>query len=229
MVYVRGLLRMSFREMRGYLRDLSPSLTPRSLLSISYFGPITSFICLDESNATALSEALTQIGGRVDRSFCSWLPLRRDQHDDAAAKQRTEDAFCHRIAGEITSSPNLLLATFLQRHLAPHLSPTISALVWGGQHGPTVTTPVYPGAGNPETGPRQPTPPAHTTRPHPTPPPAPPTVSPPAHAPPTTATVAPVEPAVTLATATEDRSPNAARAASTPAPTESGVVAGGTA
>ena len=46
-VYVRGLLRMPFREMRGFLRDLSPSLTPRSLLSISYFGPITSFICLN--------------------------------------------------------------------------------------------------------------------------------------------------------------------------------------
>ena len=63
-VYVRGLLRMPFREMSGYLRDLSPALTPRSILSTAYFGPITSFICLTESTASLLTGTLTDIGRR---------------------------------------------------------------------------------------------------------------------------------------------------------------------
>ena len=142
-VYVRGLLRMSFREMRGYLQDLSPQLTSRSIVSISYFGPLTSFICCDEPTAVTLSEALTAVGGRVDPLFRPWLPLRRDQQDDTTAKQLAEEAFCRRIAGEIIASPNLLLATFLQRHLAPHLAQSISAFVRSGPHvrRPTARTP----------------------------------------------------------------------------------------
>ena len=234
-VYVRGLLRMSFREMRGYLRDLSPVLTPRSLLSISYFGPITSFICLDATTATALSDTLTQIGGRVDHSFCPWMPLRRDQQDDDTAKQRAEDVFCHRIAGEITSSPNLLLTTFLQRQLAPHLAPTISALVRGSQTKPTAATPPPPGANIPGVGPRRSPTPTHTSATHPPPssvplaPPAPPTVSPPQHTSLRTATAAGAVCPAPAGDASPDSSPNAAHAASTSAPAEHGVVAEGTA
>ena len=142
-VYVRGLLRMSFREMRGYLQDLSPQLSSRSIVSISYFGPLTSFICSDEPTAATLIAALTAAGGRVDPLFRPWLPLRRDQQDDAHAKQLAEEAFCRRVASEIIASPNLLLATFLQRHLAPHLAQSISSFVRSGplSHRPAARTP----------------------------------------------------------------------------------------
>ena len=155
-IYVRGLLRMPFREMRGYLHDLSPRLSNKSILSISYFGPLTSFICIDEPTAATLCEHLTAAGGRVDREFRPWLPLRRDQQDDTEAQQRAVETFCRRIAGEIVSSPNLLLATFLQRHLAPHLAPAISALVRGSPSGLRVspqTTPPAPVATTPCPGP----------------------------------------------------------------------------
>ena len=140
-VYARGLLRMPFRELRGYLRELSAALTPRSIPSISFFGPITSFTCVDAATASELTAVLTAAGGRVDPNFCPWAPLRRDQQDDAGAKQRAEIAFCKRIAAEITSTPNLMLATFLQRHLAPHLAPAISALVRDSLPGPARPTP----------------------------------------------------------------------------------------
>ena len=76
-VYVRGLLRMLFREMRGYLRDLSSTLTPRSILSISYFGTITSFICIIESTVSVRTYTLTDIGGRVDSDFHRGCPFVR--------------------------------------------------------------------------------------------------------------------------------------------------------
>ena len=76
---------MPFREMRGYLRDLSPSLTPCSILSISYFGRITSFICLTEPTASVVIDTLTDIGGRVDTDFQPWILLLKDKLKDAAA------------------------------------------------------------------------------------------------------------------------------------------------
>ena len=143
-VYVRGLLRMPFREMRGYLHELSPLLMPRAILSISYLGPITAFTCVDEAIASTLVKVITEAGGRVDPAFCPWLPLRRDAQDDAEAKRRAEEAFCRRIAGEITTTPNLLLATFLQRVVAPHLAPRIHALVRGSSAGIARTAPQVP-------------------------------------------------------------------------------------
>ena len=130
-IYVRGLLRMPFREMRGYLHDMSSHLSHRTILSISYFGPITSFICIIEFTAAILSELLTSAGGRIDPHFRPWLPLCRDLQDDDAAKQFAVDTFCRRIAGEIISSPNLVLATFLERNMAPQFASTISTLVRG--------------------------------------------------------------------------------------------------
>ena len=228
-VYVRGLLRMPFREMRGYLRDLSPTLSPRSLLSISYFGPITSFICIDESIASVLSDALTCIGGRVDHHFRPWLPLCRDQHDDDAAKLRAEEAFCHCVAGEIVSSPNLLLATFLQRQLAPHLAPTISAIVRGAQHHPTQTSPPPPPTVPAREGPRSSPPPVPSTAPHTSPNTAPPSAAPPVHIPPHTVTAALALSPIAPNDAALDSPIRAAKAASTSAPAESGALAEGTA
>ena len=132
-------------------------------------------------------------------------------------------------ASRALSTPYFLLATFLQRHLAPHLAPTISALVRAGQHGPTAATPTPPGAGNPGTGPRRPTSPVQTPQTHPTAPPTPPSASPPADATPNTGTVVFVELAAPYTTAHRDSAPNAALAASTSAPAELGAVAGGTA
>ena len=200
-VYVRGLLRMPFREMRGYLHELSPLLVPRAILSISYLGPITAFTCVDEATANTLIKVITEAGGRVDPAFCPWQPLRRDAQDDVEAKRRAEEAFCRRIAGEITTTPNLLLATFLQRVVAPHLAPRIQALVRGSSAGPAHTAPQVP----------RPTRPVSDS--HPTHPVATPTTLPPAASAPVSAT----------------QPTPAAPAVSTSAPAATGVVAEGTA
>ena len=59
-----GLLRIPLRELRGYLRELFAALTRRSICSISVFGPITSFTCIDVATTTSLIAVLTEAGGR---------------------------------------------------------------------------------------------------------------------------------------------------------------------
>ena len=134
-IYVREILRKPFRKMCGYLRVLSPSLIHHSIINTSYFGPITSYIFHTKSTTSMLTNTLIVISGRVDPNLRPWMPWRKDQQNDATVIQHMEDACCHHIVGEIVSSPNLQVATYLKRHLSPHLVSTLTALVRGSKIG----------------------------------------------------------------------------------------------
>ena len=155
------------------------------------------------------------------------MPLRKDQHNDNAAIERAEDAFSHRIARKIVSSPNLLLATYLHRLLAPHLALTLTALVHSGKIGHMHPPRAPAAAGQPRHDTGQP------PRERASLPPTPQRPKPAPRAPsPSTAHTVVLEPA-TQASAQADADPAnlppAPQAASTSALAAFGVVAEGTA
>jgi hypothetical protein len=222
-VFVHGISPMSYKELRSYLCALDPTLTSKSIPCILYFGRVTCFLCHSSNSAAALRAALSDFGGRIAPTYSPWLPSRRADHDNAAIVARCVTLFCKRIAYEIRTSPNLLVSTFLQRRLAPHLSERISSLV------------------HPAVGARPLAGTSHPPQQEPDPPPpglAQPSLAPPdpvqsAQAEPTRPLHGPPDPAVGE-TATPGPTPmsvvqsSAALAASTSAPALVSVVAGGT-
>ena len=73
--------------MRGYFRDMLLYSLTLHLLTLSHFGPITSFHSIDTPTTMVLADTLTKIGNVLIPFFRPWLPIRWNEQDDGVAKQ----------------------------------------------------------------------------------------------------------------------------------------------
>lgn len=128
MVYVKGIPRMPFTEIRKLLTEMSPTeLDGKHVLHISYFGPVTAFMCIDSFTAERLIEDASELGGTVQPDFDPTKPLGSGERAQSVAA--AEKAFCERVARDIQFTTNLLVGTYLYRGLAPRLTARIGEIL----------------------------------------------------------------------------------------------------
>lgn len=130
MVYVKGIHRMPFKQVREYLMQIGPEdFDGRHVLHLSYFGPVTAFMCVDSFTAERLRDEVSELDGEILLHFDPTQPLALGGGGVGQSVAAAEKAFCARVAREIRFSSNLLVGTYLYRALAPRLTAQIGALL----------------------------------------------------------------------------------------------------